>query len=249
MAGYQQITLTQLVTLLQARLDNVNFWSNNEYVDSLNEALSIFQLATGRWRNRYILTSVANRVFYSIPDLPQLQVAGICQVLAPIRVSFNNGKPLGWTSFSDLDMAYPGWQAVTTATPGAPSQPTMCGPAGVNLLWIYPADAAGGNSLQMDVITNAPQLVAPGDFVNLDETEIVGLLNYGEHRLSLKRGGIFFARTLPLLKSFYQMLADRNSYLLNISIFRQAIGADFARNYAPRRQSERSGTPVSMGLR
>lgn len=247
---YSQITLAQLRTLLRARLDNdAGFWADSELTQALNESLSVFQLATGRWRQRYIVTSVANRVFYSIPDLPQLQSGGLCQVIAPIRVSFNSGQPLGWTNFADLDLAYPGWQTQTTTTAGAPTTPQMCGMIGTNIFFMWPADAAGNNSLQMDVLTNAPQLVDDADFVNLDATETVGLLDYSEHRIAMKRGGIFFARTLPLLKSFYQLLADRNSYLLNLAIFRQAVGADYARNYSPRRQSERSGRPVGVSLR
>jgi hypothetical protein len=248
--SYQQITLAQLNVLLQARFDNNNsFWTDFERQTALNEALSLFQLSTGRWRQRYIVTTVAKRCFYSIPDLPQLQVSGICQVLQPIRVSFNGSPPLGWSSFADMDLTYPGWQAQTTAMPEAPSTPQMCGPAGVNLMFIWPADAVGNNSLALDVITNSPQLVNSGEFVNLDNTEIVRLLDYGEFRLSLKRGGIFFARTLPLLQGFLKMLADRNAYLMNISIFRQMTGADFARNYSPRRIGERNGQPIGLGAR
>ena len=246
--AYQQIQLSELVTLLQNRLDNPGFWSYEEYVTALNEGISLFQIATGRWRKRFVVTTKPNRCFYSLPDSIQLQVNGICQVLAPIRATFQ-GQPLGWCSFSDLDMTYPGWQAQNTSTPGAPGTPQMCGPAGVNLLFIWPADAAGNNELGLDCITNSPALVNPTDYVNLDETEITGLINYGEHRLALKRGGIFFARTLPLLQGFYRMLADRNSYLMNIGLFRSQIGADFARNYAPRRTTEGRSQPLVMGLR
>ena len=246
--SYQKVQLSDLLTLLQGRFDNPSFWTTYSQTAALNEALSIFQIATGRWRQRYIVTTVANRVFYSIPTLSQLQINGVCQVIAPIRVAFN-GVPMGWTSISDMDCTYPGWQADTTITPGAPPQPVMCGPAGLNYLWIYPADAAGNGALQLDCLNNAPQLVNPDDYVDLDETEITALLDYGQHRLSLDRGGIFFARTLPLLQNFLRVLADRNSYLMNISIFRQMTGTDYARNFAPRRASERSGRPVGVGLR
>ena len=246
---FQQVTLAQLTTLEQARFDNPGFWSAQEYTDAFNEALSLFQLATGRWRQRFIVTTVANRVFYSIPDLPQLQVASICQVLQPLRVSFNGGPAMGWSSFTDLDCSYPGWQTQTTATAGCPGTPMMAGPAGLNYLWIWPADAAGNNSRALDALANAPQLVVPSDFVNLDETEIVGLLDYGQWRLSQKRGGVFFQRTMPLFQGYLRMLADRNSYLLNLSIFRQVVGADYARNASPRRQSERSGRQIGVGIR
>ena len=247
--AYSNITLAQLNTLLMARFDSPLFWSDEERRCALNMGLSIMQIATGRWRQRYVVTTVAKRVFYSIPALPQLQVGGICQVLQPIRVSFNGSPPLGWSSFTDMDMAYPGWQAQTTATAGAPAAPKMCGPAGCNWLWLWPADAAGGNSLAIDAITNAPQLVNSGDFVNLDNTETVALLDFAQHSMSFKRGGIFFARTLPLLQEFYRMCADRNAYLLNLSIFRQMVGADFARNYSPRRIGERNGQPETLGVR
>jgi len=216
---------------------------------SLNFGLSIFQLATGRWRNRFIITTVANRVFYSVPDLAQLQVSGICQVLQPLRIAFNGAQPLGWSSFTDMDCLYPGWQVQTTASSGAPSTPQMCGPAGTNYFWIWPADAAGGNSLALDAVTNAPQLVKSGDFVNLDQTETTSLLDFAQFFMSQKRGGVFFQRTIPLFKGFLEMLAERNSYLMNISNFRQMTGADFARNFSPRRVQDRTGRKMGVGLR
>jgi hypothetical protein len=246
---YQNITLSDLDILLQSRFDNPGFWSSGERRDALNEGLSIFQLATGRWRKRFTVTTVAKRVFYNIPTLSQLQIGGICQALQAIRVSFNGPTPLGWSSFYDMDCAYPGWQAQTTATPGSPATPQMCGPAGVNWLWIWPADAVGNNSLLFDLVLNAPKLVNAGEFVNLDTTEITGLLDYAQHKMSFKRGGIFFARTIPLYQGFLRMMADRNSYLMNIDIFRRETGADFARNFAPRRASERSGRPLGIGVR
>jgi hypothetical protein len=148
-----------------------------------------------------------------------------------------------------MDALYPGWQVQTTATAGAPSTPQMCGPAGTNIFWIWPADAVGGNSLQLDCVVNAPQLVNPGDFVNLDETEIVGLLDMAQHHLSMKRGGVFFQRTIPLFQNFLRLMADRNSYLMNISIFRAQTGADFARNFSPRRMQDRTGRKLGVGLR
>ena len=247
--AYQNITLAQLQTLLSARFDSQVFWTAEEQTFVLNEGLSLMQIATGRWRNRYNVTTVAGRCFYSIPVLPQLQVGGICQVVQAIRVCFNGSPPLDWSSFTDIDALVPGWQAQTTATAGCPPVPAMAGPAGVNYLWIWPADAAGNNDLQIDFILNAPKLVNPGDYVNLDSTEIVGLLDFGQHLLSEKRGGVFFQRTFPLYVGFLKMLADRNSYLVNISAFRSVVGTDFARNYSPRRKREQTGIGVGLGVR
>lgn len=247
--AYSNITLAQLQTLLSARFDSPIFWTSSEQTDALNEALSWMQLAAGRWRQRFILTTVANRCFYDVTTLAQLQVGGICQVLQPVRMAFNGNPPLRISNWFDLDFTITGWQAQTTATPGCPAAPAMWGPAGLNLFFIWPADAAGNNSLQMDCLSNSPQLVLPGDFVNLDSTEVVELLNFGEWRLSFKRGGIFWQRTFPLLESFVKMLVARNGYLANVSIFRQIVGANFARNAAPRRFSERTGRPFGVGLR
>lgn len=248
--AYQQITLAQLQTLLSARFDNGNgFWSSQEQIDAINESLSLFQCATGRWRQRYILTTVANRCFYFIPGLAQLQASGICQVLQPIRASFNGLPALGFTSISDMDLSNPGWQAQTTATSGAPTTPQMCGPAGLNYFFLWPADAAGNNSLAVDALTNAPQLVNAGDFINLDSTEIVGVLDYSQWRLSFKRGGLFFQRTFPLFQGYLKILVERNAYLANLAPFRQIVGADFARNYSPRRISDRTGREFALGLR
>ena len=103
--------------------------------------------------------------------------------------------------------------------------------------------------MQLDAVTNAPQLVNATDYVNLDQTEIVGLLDFAQYLLSAKRGGVFFQRTFPLFQGFLRMLADRNSYLMNISLFRAQTGADFARNFSPRRVGDRSGQKPLLGVR
>lgn len=243
---YQTITLGTLQTLVYARVENSPFWSLNEVNWAINEGVKLYGLSTGRFKQRFVINTVAKRCIYTVatgnsPNLPN--------VLAILRVAYN-GTPLAWSSVDDIDAAFPGWQAQTTASAGVPNAPLMAGTfGGLNYFFIWPCDPTGGNSLQLDTIVSAPVLVNSGDFLNLDQSEAVAIIGFAVWRLCFKRGGIYLEESKPLLKQFLAMCAQRNGNLRALSIFRESIGDDRSRRTKPRRISDRTGVPYGIGVR
>lgn len=250
---FQNTNLTTLIALERNRLSALSsvFWTTQEIIDALNEGLRFYNLCTGRFKGRLIITTIPSRCIYDLTDVSIYNPrAAAPPVVAPLRVNFNRGAPLGWSSVSDMDIIYPGWQLQTTSSGGGvPTTPQMAGPLGLNMLFLWPADNVGGNSLALDAVVPAPILVNGTDFVNLDNAEITALLDFAEWRLMLKKGGIYVAQAQPLLRQFLRMAAGRNSYLRTLSLYKSAIGDDRARRTNPRRIEEREGVPFGIGQR
>lgn len=230
--GYQNYTLAALQALVYTRLQsNIVFFSNVEITDTLNEAIRIFQLGTGYWRGRVQIATVAKRCVYSIPS----------GALVVTRLSFN-GVPLDPASVWDIDNCYPGWQTQTTITASAPSQPSLWGPfGGINYFFLWPADAVGNNGLQADCILKAPVLVNQNDYINIDSSEIRGILDYCQHILSFKRGGQVFLATMPMLENFQRAMLQRNSMLKASDPFKRLLGSADIRTKRPRSVSDAGG--------
>jgi hypothetical protein len=252
---YQVITLASLRTLVFNRIQNPYFFGTQEKDDVVNETIRIYQLATGRWTDRYVISTVANRCIYQTSSITVTATAGtlpptgIPQVLMPIRIAFNS-DPLEPTSLSDMDNGFPGWQVQTTATGGSVSTvPLLWGPLGLNKFFIWPADAAGKNGLQIDAVKRAPVLRNDSDYVNLDTSEIPAFIGYSQHVLMFKRGGQNFAITQAGYNEFLRMLAQRNEMLKAESIYRAVMGEDPSFRTRPRRTSDATGRSGRLGVR
>ena len=229
---FQVFTLANLRALVTARLQNSFFWTPLEVQNAINYALRDLQLATAYWQGRWIVTTVAGRVIYNIGSLAQLQVNGVTQLLMPLRMEFN-GVPLDPTSTDDLDNGYPtpiGWQCTTTSTPGQSPAPQMWAPMGVSYFALYPADAAGNGSLQIDGVMRTPTLALETDFVNLETSLVPALVGEAITTLSFKRGGVALQKAMAGHRTFMQACLQLNSHLRAASMFRQYMGLDRSRN-------------------
>ena len=246
--AYQQVTLAQLRSMAFNRIQNSNFWADAEVDDAINEAIRIWQLRVGFWKQRFVITTTANRCIYDTGSIPQLQTGGVTQVLMPLRIAFNS-LPMDPTSIFDMDNGFPNWQVETTATDGVPSRPSIWGPIGCNKFFIWPADADGNGSLQMDALVRAPVLTNDGDYINIDASEITVFLDYVNHVLMFKRGGAPFQSTMPKLQSFMAAVGMRNAHLKAAGIFRAHYGEDSSRRQRPRRTPEYPLAPESVGVR
>ena len=246
--AYQNLTLAQFRALVVNRIQNPNFWSTAEADDALNEAIRVWNLGVGFWKGRFVLTTTAKRCIYDIPSLVQLESGGVTQVLMPLRVAYNS-LPMDPTSIFDMDNGYPGWQAQTTASAGVPSTPNTWGPIGCNKFFIWPADNAGNNGLQIDAIIRAPVLVNDADYINIDSSEIPSFLDYVNHVLMFKRGGQPFQSTMPKLANFLRSIGMRNAHLRAAGIFRGHMGDDSSRRQRPRRIPEFNLGRTTMGPR
>lgn len=239
---YQNYTLASLTSLVYARLqNNTAFYVQAgggclEIQEAINEALRVFQLGTGYWRSRASVPTVAKRCVYALP-------AG---AITPLRLCYNTA-PLDVASVFDIDNAYPGWQSQTTLTAKAPNAPTLWGPFGApNLFFIWPADAAGSNTLQLDYIAVTPVLVNQTDYVSIDSSMLQPIVDYCNHVLSFKRGGQVFLATMPMLQSFMRAMADRNSMLRASDAFKGLLGNDTLRTSRPRRAASKAS---AVGVR
>ena len=230
--AFTNITLAQLRTYVAARLQNPNFWSATEVQWAINQAIRDWNLATGYFQGRFIVTTVVGRVLYNLQTLSQLQVGGVSQLTMPLRVAFN-GQPLDPTSTDDLDNGYPsivGWQLTTTATAGMPSTPQLWAPIGLSYIALYPADAIGNNSLQIDGVIRAPILTSEGAYINLDSSLISAFIGEIICTISVKRGGVALQKAQAGHAEFMRAAIALNSHLKAVAPFRGYAGIDRSRS-------------------
>ncbi len=215
MSGYQAITLAELRARLQQYTEQTPFWTDAEADLAINEALRTWNMLTGRWHDRIVLeTPPTGNADYALPNA----------ILYRTRVLFN-GSPLDGTSYEALMSAHPRWRVETTATGGdIPTRPRVWCPISLRTILIWPADAAGHNSLTIDGVANTPVLVADGDFVNLAEADVSVLLPFALHVLSFKKGGQWFSATAPAFANFLRAASEENQLLTTAQAYRRWAG-------------------------
>jgi hypothetical protein len=206
--AFTTTTLAQLEARLADRFESTIFWTAEESRLAINEALRVWNLLIGFWKARVILPTVAGQTWYPTP----------APLLYPVRMDFGNA-PLVLTSLFDLDLGHPSWEGETTATPGNPASPMVWVPLGLTQFAIWPADAIGQNSLVLDGVTVAPQLVMLTDYLDLGEEEVGLLLGFALHVLTWKVGGDRFAATLPFYQAFLKAAMARNARLASFKAF------------------------------
>lgn len=213
---YQLITRAQLRTDLQEKYESVPYWTTAEANAAINEALRMWNFLVGRWQNRVVLTTAPGDYDYALPQT----------LLYRARVLFN-GQPLTPSTYTDLSAGRPGWRTETTASGGdVPTRPTVWIPVSLRWIQIWPADATGHNGLTIDGVATTPILTADGDFVNLPTADLGPVLDYCLHTLSFKKGGAYFAATMPKLQAFLQAAAVENQLLTTSKTYRRWAGLD-----------------------
>lgn len=237
---YTQLTLAQLRVLLQNQLGaaSTTFWIDAELNFYINETLRLFNALTGYWKTPILLgtgspaATVANQVYYTIPS---------ATLTSGMRVSFN-GQPLYQGSLFELDMAKPNWVGETTTSGGkVPTSPKIWAPVAMNMIAIWPADAAGGNSLTCEGVAKTPILVADGDYLNLGEQELDGLLDGMQHVAVFKEGGAEFKATQSDLQGMVDQASETAAQIQAYSKYREWMGWDADEEEIPQRTAGRSG--------
>lgn len=223
--AYQQFTLSQLQTLMTERVDSSPFWTNAESTSAINEALLMWNLLTGFWKDTVTFNTTANNWDYALP----------ASIVFGMRVEFNS-KPLAQSSLAEMDDGHPGWQEQTTTTGGnVPTEPKYWFPLSIDMIGIWPADAAGGNVITVDGVSATPRLVNSGDYIDIGNEQLNAVLGYALHYLALKEGGERFASSMPYYTDFLKAAAEENDQLTSSSIFRSALGLDLTRQMPPKR--------------
>lgn len=220
--AYTQLTLGTLRSRLQAKYEDVPFWTDTEANFTINEVLQWYNLYTGVWRKRVSLTTVADQVYYTVPST----------LIYNTRMEFN-GRSTVISSFDDLDNGRPGWESETTTDGGAvPTLVQVWLPLGMNQFAIWPADGAGNNNLMIDGVRATPVLTNDSDFIDLDETEIDAVLGEALFLLAFKDSGRF-SRVQGWHQEFLKTVASHNARLNASDQFRAAMGADVNRTTRP----------------
>jgi len=227
MAQYATYTLEDLQTQLAQRADGSPFWATDEATDAINEALLMWNALTGFWKETVTQLTTAGNWDYALPST----------LVFGSRVEFND-IPLAQASLSDMDSGRPGWQSQTTADGGnVPTSPQVWLPLSVDMIAIWPQDAAGGNVLKVDGVSATPQLALAEDYIDIGREELTVILGYALHIMALKEGGQRFGATMPYFTQFLAAAAEENDQLQLSSEFRHFIGTDMGRQMHVTRQS------------
>lgn len=184
----------------------------------------MFNGLTGFWSTRALLTTVASQVWYDLSS----------SLTTTSRASFND-RPMNPTTLRDLDLGRPNWETeLSTTGADVPPMPLMWAPAGLQMIAIWPADAAGNNSILMDGIMATPQLTTDAQYIDIGGEEVAILLDYCEHIACFKEGGADFQETMDEWQSFLKDCTTRNAITMASSKYRTAMGLDTARDKRPR---------------
>lgn len=210
-------TWAELRLRLQDKVEQKPFWDNAEALAAFNEGLLFYNLLTGIFRRRVTIPTIANQHEYVLP----------ATMLYRTRFAFNN-YPMSPSGREDLNLGRKNWRAETATTGGdVPTRPTMWAPISLQLVYIWPADAAGANTLTVDGVSAAPVLVEDGDTLDFGEDGVNVILGYALHALSFKKGGPAFANTLPLFKAFLLDAAEMNGLIKTTTLYRRLMGLDW----------------------
>lgn len=219
---YTQITRLQLREMLKSKWENVPFWTDAEANAGINEAIQWFNLYTGVWRWRVAMTTVAGQVYYTVPST----------LIYNARCEYN-GKTMAISSLTDMDNGRPGWEGETTADGGdVPTRPRMWIPVGMNLFAIWPADAAGQNSLLIDGVRETPTLDNDAAYLDLDDSDADIIVGEALFLLCFKDAGRF-AHVSGWHQEFLRAVLGRVARLKASNMFLQAAGMDQARVTRP----------------
>lgn len=211
---------------MRNRLGNAanTFWRDDELnIAVIQPALRLFNLLTGYWKTRALFNTVANQSWYQLPS----------SITSSLHVSWRD-FPLSPTSYYDLDFGRPTWESErTTSGTDVPTQPKVFGVAALNLIAIWPADAAGGSSLIVDGIAATPLLATDASFLDLGQEELTGVLDCAQLLAVFKEGGREFLEAVEVFKKFLKAAGERNLILLASTNYRKLLGLDTSRQKRP----------------
>lgn len=218
--SYGQVTLTQLQAQLAEKYDSAAFWTAEEARRAINEGIRVYNMLTGFWRTTIPLTLIPNDPYLSLPGSLTYRTRFVLP---------STGKNLDPASLFDMDNGRPNWRAENTSSGGTvPNTPKLWIPAGITLVFIWPAVTVN-TTVNVDGIVTAPQLVNPGDFIDIGQEELGPLLNYALHVLMFKEGGLRFKNTMKYYKDFIEACAQKNGRIRLSNLWRWVQGLDVGR--------------------
>jgi hypothetical protein len=115
-----------------------------------------------------------------------------------------DGNNVPINSVFDMDTAYPGWQNNT------PTNPSILGLAGMNMLAVADPPNSAAHSVQLDLLRNMPIPVALTDPIQVGREELDVVTDYSEHLAAFKMGGAEFQATLPAYERMVALARKQN---------------------------------------
>lgn len=224
---YTQVTRAQFRALVRNQLGNGTlasaFWRDTEINFIIQEALRFYNLLTGYWKTRAVLATTASTVWYSTPGT----------ITSNMRVSFN-GFPMRGESMYAMDFGRSGWESETTTDGGdVPTRPKYFVIGALNKVAIWPADAAGANSLMLDGIAVTPLLVNDASLIDVGQEDMNHLLDLCQHLAAFKEGGKEFSSSMESFREFLRGAGERNAILKRCATWRKWLGIDTGRRSRP----------------
>jgi hypothetical protein len=235
MAQFTRQSLTDLIeSMTESVGDNTVYWTATEKRDAINEAICMWQVMSGQWSSRVLITTAD--IFTRLPNnIVSIQRVGVLTRGADPETS--PGTTLTMTSIPELDLAFPGWESEALATP------RMWAPVGLNEIALYPPPPVVGVLLVVEGMTDAPRLFSDGDFIDLGEENLTELLRYAHHYLTFKEAGAEFMATQEDLIGLVESAGQQNARFKMTAPYRRYMGL-------PHEEAQRAprGNP-SLGVR
>lgn len=238
--AYLSLTLADLFSRMTERWEGVPWWDEEDARLGINEALRFWNLLTGRWHTQITMVTVAAQREYTLPTT----------LLYRTRLSMS-GRPIVGTGLTDLDTGRPTWISETTSSGNdVPTRVTGWAPIDLRVIALWPTPMQSGLALTFDGVAATPTLAEEGDYLDLGEEDLSLLLDFALHVASFKRGGPYFAATLPSFTRLLRAAALENSRIKTSQRYRRALGFDWARTLQPDADTPtRIDTlPKSLGL-
>jgi len=215
-------SLSEFRTNLRQRLGNDSFWGDDELDAAVRETLRTWNLLTGDWGRKVVLTTSNTSPWHILPT----------SITATIRVEYR-GVNLRFTSLTDLDNGVPGWESVV-------GTPKYWAPAALNIIAIYPTPATSDDSVTVDGVCATPVPVGSDDIVDLDRAMFEVMLDYARHLLLFKLGGEEFEASKAVRKSFWEHAADDNRKITASAPYKKIMGAVLDHDKTPYRTGEKA---------
>lgn len=246
MANYTSTTIYSLLQRLGQRTDgratsydtnqphpyDNSFWTENEKLFALTEAIRFWQCLTGQWQEKFYLPIEGGTAFIDVPK----------QLASVYRVSLvtwgSSTTPLHLTSLYELDTSFGAWQA----TEGTP---LYWAPCGANQFAVYPhlpdqGGVWGRRAFEIIGYRDIAHLDA-GDYINIGNEELTYILDYARHYLAFKEGQGELDATLPGVERLVAAAAFKNSRLMATNTYKHYMGIDREEGQRPLANGETIG--------
>lgn len=225
--AYTQVNRLQFRALVRNQLGSgglaSSFWRDDELNRIIQESLRFYNLLTGYWKTRAVVSTTAATVWYNIPGT----------ITSSMRVSFN-GFPMRSASMYSMDFGRSGWESESTTSGGdVPTRPKYFVIGALNKLAIWPADAAGNNSLVLDGIVVTPILTNDASFLDVGQEDMNALLDLCQHIAAFKEGGAEFKASMASFQQFLKGAGERNAILRRCATYKKWLGIDIGRRKRP----------------